>query len=73
MSARSSFKFNPFLGPSGGALLGKVSGFLSLAESTASGGEWPTVVDLLNPGAPMTQTDADRRPAVGNSANGPNG
>jgi hypothetical protein len=49
---------------------GKVSGWLRLAASTAAGGEWPTVVDVLNPGSPMVQTGSVRRAAVGSSANG---
>jgi hypothetical protein len=47
-----------------------VSGWLRLAASTAVGGEWPTVVDVLNAGSPMVQTAAVRKAAVGASANG---
>lgn len=50
---------------------GKASGWLRLAASQQSGGEWtPSIVDILNPGNPVTQTDTDRRSAVGASANG---
>jgi len=48
-----------------------VSGWLRLAASSQSGGEWtPSIVDVLNPGNPVTQTDVDRRAAVGAAANG---
>jgi hypothetical protein len=50
---------------------GKVSGWLRLAASQQSGGEWtPSIVDVLNPGSPMVQTGVNRRAAVGVSANG---
>lgn len=50
---------------------GKVSGWLRLAVSQQSGGEWtPSIVDVLNAGSPMVQTDTDRRAAVGTSGNG---
>lgn len=49
---------------------GKIAGWLRLQTSTPVSGEWPTVVDFLNAAAPMAQTDADRYPAVGASANG---
>jgi hypothetical protein len=50
---------------------GKVSGWLRLAQSGQSGGEWtPSIVDILNAGSPVTQTGTDRRAAVGSSANG---
>lgn len=50
---------------------GRVSGWLRLAASDQSGGEWtPSIVDVLNAGSPMVQTDVDRRAAVGSSANG---
>ena len=64
--ARGSFKgLNPIL------QLGKVSGWLRLAVSLQSGGEWtPSIVDVLNAGSPMVQTDVDRRAAVGTSING---
>jgi hypothetical protein len=58
----SSGKFNPLQ-------LSKASGWLRLAASTAVGGEWPTVVDVINPGSPMTSSGA-RIAAVGASANG---
>lgn len=49
---------------------GKVSGWLRLAASSQSGGEWtPSIVDVLNSN-PVVQTDVDRRAAVGASANG---
>jgi hypothetical protein len=49
----------------------KMSGWLRLAASSQSGGEWtPSIVDVLNPGSPMVQTDVDRRAAVGVSVNG---
>lgn len=44
-----------------------VSGWFRLAASTAVTGEWPTVVDVLNPGFPLT---SGAIPAVGTSANG---
>jgi hypothetical protein len=47
-----------------------LKGWLRLADSTQSGGEWTSIVDVLNPGSPMVQTDVDRRAAVGASANG---
>lgn len=48
---------------------GKVSGWLRLAASTAVSSEWPTVVDVLNAGSPMTSSGV-RIAAVGSSANG---
>lgn len=57
-------KFNPLQN-------GKVSGWLRLAASDQSGGEWtPSIVDVRNAGSPMVQTGAVRRAAVGASANG---
>ncbi len=50
--------------------LSKIAGWLRLADSTAAAGEWPTIVDRLNAGSPLAQTDADRKPAVGAAANG---
>jgi hypothetical protein len=48
----------------------KVSGWLRLAVSDQSGGEWtPNIVDVLNSN-PAVQTDTDRRAAVGASGNG---
>lgn len=48
----------------------KVSGWIRLAASSQSGGEWtPSIVDVLNGGSPIVQTDVDRRAAVGASAN----
>jgi len=48
-----------------------LKGWLRLAASDKSGGEWtPSIVDVLNPGNPVTQVDTDRRCAVGSSANG---
>lgn len=52
------------------AQLGKVSGWMRLAASSQSGGEWTPIVDVLNAGSPVTQTDTDRRAAVGAAANG---
>jgi hypothetical protein len=49
--------------------LSKVSGWLRLAASTAVSSEWPTVVDVLNAGSPMTSSGV-RIAAVGASANG---
>jgi hypothetical protein len=50
---------------------GKVSAWLRLAASQQSGGEWtPSIIDVLNAGSPMVQTDTDRRAAVGTSGNG---
>lgn len=65
--ARASFK-----GPGQGQILqlGKVAGWLRLAQSTVSGGEWTSIADIINPGSPMVQTDSDRRAAVGTTANG---
>lgn len=70
--ARHSFKTNaqranPVFSPS---QVTAISGWLRLAASTAVSGEWPTVVDVLNPGSPMTQPSANRKAAVGASANG---
>jgi hypothetical protein len=49
----------------------KMAGWLRLAASQQSGGEWtPSIVDVLNAGSPVVQTDVDRRAAVGASANG---
>lgn len=49
---------------------GKVSSWLRLAVSSQDSGEWtPSIVDVLNAN-PVTQTDTDRRAAVGASANG---
>jgi hypothetical protein len=49
----------------------KMAGWLRLAASSQSGGEWtPSIVDILNAGSPVVQTDVDRRAAVGASANG---
>jgi hypothetical protein len=49
----------------------KMSGWLRLAASQQSGGEWtPSIIDVLNAGSPVVQTDVDRRAAVGASANG---
>jgi hypothetical protein len=48
----------------------KMSGWLRLQASTQSGGEWISIVDILNAGSPVVQTDVDRRAAVGASANG---
>lgn len=51
--------------------LSKLSSWLRLAVSSQSGGEWtPSIVDVINAGNPVTQTDTDRRTAVGASANG---
>lgn len=51
--------------------LSKVVSWLRLASSSQSGGEWtPSIVDVINAGNPVTQTDTDRRTAVGASANG---
>lgn len=48
----------------------KLGAQLRLAESLQSGGEWtPSIIDARN-NNPVTQTDADRRTAVGASANG---
>lgn len=45
-----------------------ISGWLRLAVSQQSGGEWtPSIIDVINAGSPMVQTDADRRAAVGSS------
>lgn len=50
---------------------GKVSGWLRLAQSQQSGGEWtPSIVDVLNAASPMVQTGVNRRAAVGTSGNG---
>ncbi len=58
-------------GPFNPRQLSSVSGWLRLAVSDQSGGEWtPSIVDVLNAGSPMVQTDTDRRAAVGASANG---
>lgn len=48
---------------------GKVSGWLRLAASSQSGGEWTSLTDVLNSN-PAVQADADRKCAVGSSANG---
>lgn len=61
--ARRSRGFNPALDPA-------LSAWLSLSASAQSGGEWTSIVDVLNPSNPVTQTDTDRRSAVGSSANG---
>jgi hypothetical protein len=48
-----------------------LSGWLRLTSSGQSAGEWtPSIVDIINPGSPMVQTDVDRRAAVGTSSNG---
>jgi hypothetical protein len=47
-----------------------VSAWLRLAASTAVSSEWPTVVDVLNAGSPLTQPSANRIAAVGAAANG---
>jgi hypothetical protein len=52
------------------AQVSAVTSWLRLAASTQSGGEWTSIVDVLNAGSPVTQTDADRRTAVGSSGNG---
>ena len=49
--------------------LTKTSALLRLDQSTAVSAEWETVVDSLNLANPASQTDADRKPAVG-TANG---
>lgn len=50
--------------------LAKCSAVLDLRASLQSGGEWtPSIVDSRNSN-PVTQTDADRRAAVGAAANG---
>lgn len=50
--------------------LGKVSAWLRLAASSQASSEWtPSIVDVLNAN-PVTQTDTDRRAAVGVTANG---
>lgn len=51
------------------AQISAVAAWLRLAASTQSGGEWTSVTDVLNPSNPATQTDVDRRYAVGTSAN----
>ncbi len=51
------------------AQVSAVSAWLRLADSTQSGGEWTSITDVLNSN-PVTQTDADRRTAVGTSVNG---
>ena len=63
--ARGSLRgfFNP------AAQGGIVAGWLRLAASVQSGGEWTSLVDVLNSN-PAVQADADRRCAVGSSANG---
>lgn len=58
-----------FSTPFSPAQTSKVSGWLRLAASTASGGKWPTVVDVLNSGSPMTQAVSGRQTAVGASTN----
>lgn len=68
--ARRSFK-NDSQAPFSPLQVTALSGWLSLAQSSQSGGEWtPSIVDMLNAGSPMVQTDTDRRAAVGASANG---
>lgn len=46
-----------------------VTAWLRLAASTITGGEYDTVVDVLNSN-PTAQTDADRKPAASTSSNG---
>lgn len=48
---------------------GKVAGWIRLAASPQSGGEWTSLVDVLNSN-PAVQADADRKCAVGAAANG---
>lgn len=63
-SERPPPPFNPhLLGP-------KLTAWLRLRASSQASGEWTSIVDVLNPGNPVTQTDADRRAAVGADANG---
>lgn len=48
-----------------------VVAWLRLQASSQSDGEWtPNIVDVLNAGSPVVQTDTDRRFAVGTSVNG---
>jgi hypothetical protein len=56
-------------GPFNPRQLSKLSGWLRLAASTAVASEWPTVVDVLNAGSPMTSSGV-RVAAVGAAANG---
>jgi hypothetical protein len=48
----------------------KRAGMLDLLASTPVAGEWPLVVDVLNPGSPMAQPSANRKAAVGVSTSG---
>jgi hypothetical protein len=69
--ARRSFKNDSqAVVPFSPSQVSAVSGWLRLAASTAVSGEWPTVVDVLNAGSPMVQPSANRKAAVGTSANG---
>lgn len=46
-----------------------VSAWLRLAQATTSGGKYTVIPDILNVN-PISQSDTDRQPAVGTSANG---
>lgn len=64
--SRGSFRPAPLNFP---GLASKVIGWPRLAASTQSGGEWTNIVDVINPSSPITQTDTDRRAAVGITSN----